>query len=185
MLEYMLMRPLERPIFERTRDWLAAHEDERLMLVVDEAHLYRGAAGAEVGLLLRRLRDRLGIPKDRLQVICTSASFNDRDYAAEFAAELCGTDPDSFVTPDRRPCAPGAVRARGIREDASVLASVSLSDFYGAESDEERLEVLADLLAYRGVTSASSTSAALFQALQDFPPMGSLVNMTMKSRRAA
>lgn len=179
MLEYMLMRPLERPIFERTRDWLAAHEDERLMLVVDEAHLYRGAAGAEVGLLLRRLRDRLGIPQDRLQVICTSASFNDRDYAAEFAAELCGTDPDSFVTLTgdlalRKRSGPGS------NEDASVLASVPLSEFYGAESDEKRLEVLADLLTYRGVGSASSSSAALFQALQDFPPMGSLVNMTMR-----
>ncbi len=179
MLEYMLMRPLERPIFERTRDWLAAHEDERLMLVVDEAHLYRGAAGAEVGLLLRRLRDRLGIPRDRLQVICTSASFNDRDYAAEFAAELCGTDPDAFVTLT----GDLALRERsgpGSNEDASVLASVSLSDFYGAESDEERLEVLSDLLAYRGVASASSSSASLFEALQDFPPMGSLVNMTMQ-----
>ena len=179
MLEYMLMRPLERPIFERTRDWLAAHEDERLMLVVDEAHLYRGAAGAEVGLLLRRLRDRLGISRDRLQVICTSASFNDQDYAAEFAAELCGTDPDSFVTLT----GDLALRERsgpGSKKDASVLASVSLSDFYGAGSDEERYEVLADLLAYRGVAPASSSSAALFQALQDFPPMGSLVNMTMQ-----
>ena len=140
MLEYMLMRPLERPIFERTRDWLAAHEDERLMLVVDEAHLYRGAAGAEVGLLLRRLRDRLGIPRDRLQVACTSASFNDRDYAAEFAAELCGTDPDSFVTLT----GDLALRERsgpGNKEDASVLASVSIADFYEAESDEERHEV--------------------------------------------
>ena len=145
MLEYMLMRPLERPIFERTRDWLAANEDERLMLVVDEAHLYRGAAGAEVGLLLRRLRDRLGIPQDRLQVICTSASFNNPDYAAEFAAELSGTDPDSFLTV----IGDLALRERsgvGSKEDASVLASVSLSDFYEAKSDEERLEVLGDLL---------------------------------------
>src|SRR5665811_1350162 len=52
MLEYMLMRPLERPIFDATRQWLAANPNERLLLVVDEAHLYRGAAGAEVGLLL-------------------------------------------------------------------------------------------------------------------------------------
>ena len=60
MLEYMLMRPLERPIFDATRQWLADNPNERLLLVVDEAHLYRGAAGAEVGLLLRRLRARLG-----------------------------------------------------------------------------------------------------------------------------
>ena len=72
MLEYMLMRPLERPVFDTTREWLAEFPDERLLLVVDEAHLYRGAGGAEVGLLLRRLqRQRLGIPEDRLQVICT------------------------------------------------------------------------------------------------------------------
>src|SRR5205823_8862252 len=75
MLEYMLMRPLERPIFDRTREWLAASPTESLLLVVDEAHLYRGAAGAEVALLLRRLSRRLQLPASRLQVICTSASF--------------------------------------------------------------------------------------------------------------
>ena len=62
MLEYMLMRPLERPVFDATRQWLADNPRERFLLVVDEAHLYRGAAGAEVALLLRRLRSRLGIP---------------------------------------------------------------------------------------------------------------------------
>src|SRR6266850_7918576 len=46
MLEYMLMRPLERPVFDRTRDWLQANPDEGFLLVIDEAHLYRGAAGA-------------------------------------------------------------------------------------------------------------------------------------------
>src|SRR5206468_9273433 len=74
MLEYMLMRPLERPIFDRTREWLHANPAEQFLLVVDEAHLYRGAAGAEVALLIRRLRMRLGIPPERVQVICTSAS---------------------------------------------------------------------------------------------------------------
>ena len=61
MLEYMLMRPLERPIFDHTRDWLQANPEERFLLVIDEAHLYRGAAGAEVALLIRRLRMRLDI----------------------------------------------------------------------------------------------------------------------------
>ena len=49
MLEYMLMRPLERPVFDCTRDWLNANPAEKLLLVIDEAHLYRGAAGAEGG----------------------------------------------------------------------------------------------------------------------------------------
>ena len=61
MLEYMLMRPIERPIFDGTRAWLAGNPAEKMTVVLDEAHLYRGAAGAEVGLLLRRLRD-VGYP---------------------------------------------------------------------------------------------------------------------------
>ena len=96
MLEYMLMRPLERPIFDATRTWLADNPNERLMLVVDEAHLYRGAAGAEVGLLLRRLRARLGITPERLQVIATSASFNDAEHARTFAAQLTGKAVSDF-----------------------------------------------------------------------------------------
>ena len=44
MLEYMLMRPLERPIFDQTRRWLEENPDEKFLLVIDEAHLYRGAA---------------------------------------------------------------------------------------------------------------------------------------------
>src|SRR5262249_46656493 len=32
MLEYMLMRPLERPIFDHTRDWLRANPAENLLL---------------------------------------------------------------------------------------------------------------------------------------------------------
>ncbi|HJQ30072.1 MAG TPA: DEAD/DEAH box helicase, partial [Rubrobacter sp.] len=98
MLEYMLMRPLERPVFDATRSWLRENPNEKLLLVIDEAHLYRGAAGAEVGLLLRRLRARLEIPHERLQVICTSASFHDAGYARQFAAELSGKDAADFVT---------------------------------------------------------------------------------------
>ena len=97
MLEYMLMRPIERPIFDATGRWLEENPDERFLVVLDEAHLYRGAAGAEVGLLIRRLRDRLGIGEDRLQVICATASFRDREYAPEFGAQLSGLPSSSFV----------------------------------------------------------------------------------------
>ena len=96
MLEYMLMRPIERPIFDKTREWLAKNPDESFLVVLDEAHLYRGAAGAEVGLLLRRLRDRLGIPEERFRVICATASFKDAAYAPEFGAQLSGIPANTF-----------------------------------------------------------------------------------------
>jgi len=94
MLEYMLLRPIESPIFAQTRDWLAANKQNTLIVVIDEAHMYRGAAGAEVAMLLRRLQSRLGIDRDRMRYVLTSASLGNTDKAkkqiAEFAADLTG-----------------------------------------------------------------------------------------------
>src|SRR5205807_8699337 len=73
MLEYMLLRPIDAPIFNRTRTWLADVRNQ-LVVVLDEAHLYQGAQGTEVALLLRRLVSRLRAPRERVRFILTSAS---------------------------------------------------------------------------------------------------------------
>lgn len=180
MLEYMLMRPLERPVFDATRTWLADNPEERLLLVVDEAHLYRGAAGAEVGLLLRRLRSRLGIPADRLQVICTSASFKDLDYARDFAAQLSGKTSSAFQTISGR-LAERAGSGVGSEPDTRALAAVPLNQFYDATDETARLAAVQDFLDYRGVTPTDGECGpALYEALQNFPPMNLLVNTTMR-----
>lgn len=179
MLEYMLMRPLERPIFDRTREWLEKNPEERFLLVIDEAHLYRGAQGAEVALLIRRLRARLGIPPERLQVICTSASFKDADYAVEFGAQLTGKDPADFrkVQGDLLE-RPGAVQ--GTVTDAAALDSFDLNDFYEAATDADRLKVIEGLLRYRKVAAPWNLQQSLYTALESFGPMSCLVNSTMK-----
>jgi len=95
MLEYMLMRPIERSIFAQTRTWLESHPDNALILVVDEAHLYRGTSGAEVAYLIRRLQARLELPRERLRCILTSASLGpDATIEADavaFAEALTGS----------------------------------------------------------------------------------------------
>jgi len=88
MLEYMLLRPVDAPIFDKTRVWLE-HPDNSLIIVLDEAHLYQGAQGSEVALLLRRLRSRLRVPRDRVRFILTSASLDERTIR-EFATQLTG-----------------------------------------------------------------------------------------------
>ena len=94
MLEYMLMRPIERSIFQQTRDWLRADPANELTLVLDEAHMYRGAGGAEVALLLRRLLSRLDVPRARVRFILTSASLGSGAEAAraitQFGRDLTG-----------------------------------------------------------------------------------------------
>jgi len=89
MLNVMLMRQLEAPMFETTRRWLASHPSHTFTLVVDELHLYRGTQGAEVAMIVRNLCDRLGLDADspQLRVVATSASLEgdgSRDYLERF-----------------------------------------------------------------------------------------------------
>lgn len=93
MLEYMLMRPIERTIWEKTRDWLAENKENYFLLILDEAHMYRGTGGAEVALLIRRLQSRLGIERDQMKCILTSASLgkeDDNEAPIRFAEQLTG-----------------------------------------------------------------------------------------------
>ena len=60
MLEYTLLRPLEHVFWEDTKTWLYGDvlENEpprKLLLVLDEAHLYQGSMGTEVSMLIQRL----------------------------------------------------------------------------------------------------------------------------------
>lgn len=179
MLEYMLMRPLERPVFDFTRQWLADNPDERFLLIVDEAHLYRGSAGAEVALLLRRLRTRLGITPDRLQVITTSASFTTAEKAGKFAAQLSGKDVSDFRAIEGKRKYRDHADA-GTADDAALLGAVPLAAYYDANRDPAKAAAVAGLLAARHVSADGRPVAELlYEALHDYGPMNLLVNETM------
>lgn len=85
MLEYLLLRPQDMELFTS-----AGGSSTWRFIVVDEAHVYDGASGAEVGFLLRRLRERVA-SDSQLQAIATSATVgNDTARAARFAEDLFG-----------------------------------------------------------------------------------------------
>ncbi|BBX34829.1 DEAD/DEAH box helicase [Mycolicibacterium mageritense DSM 44476 = CIP 104973] len=87
MLEYLLLRPVDMDLFD------GAHAGTWRFIVMDEAHVYDGAQGSEVALLIRRLKQRVA-PGANLQCIATSASLNGsvrndpRSEAMEFATNL-------------------------------------------------------------------------------------------------
>ncbi len=91
MLEYLLLRPDDSVFFDRpnAKHWR--------FLVLDEAHVYNGAAGIEIAMLIRRLKDRV-CERERgdLQCIATSATLGrgelDRGMVAEFAHNLFGEE---------------------------------------------------------------------------------------------
>lgn len=93
MLEYMLLRPREQKIWDDTREWLALSSDNKLLFVIDEAHMYRGSSGGEVALLIRRFFHKLGISRNRVQFILTTASMPKDDKAVmAFANDLTASD---------------------------------------------------------------------------------------------
>lgn len=97
MLEYMLLRPREAKIWSDTKKWLESSPNNKLLFIIDEAHMYRGSSGGEVALLIRRLFHKLGITRDRVQFILTTASMpdgneEDRQAVIRFANELTAAD---------------------------------------------------------------------------------------------
>ncbi len=91
MLEYLLLRPQDSPFFdgEYAKYWK--------FLVLDEAHIYSGATGIEIAMLIRRLKDRVcNNMEGDLQCIATSATLvkeeDDFGRVAEFATNLFGEE---------------------------------------------------------------------------------------------
>lgn len=191
MLEYMLMRPIERIIFEQTKEWLQSDERNELILVIDEAHIYSGAAGAEVALLIRRLTARMGIPRSRLRCILTSASIgNDEsvDSGRVFAVNLTGGTEQTTVALIK-----GTLEDRAGSEAASetvgaALAECSIEKVEGFAADEDA--AISELLAiFRKLRWQHPTSPndldlvrdALFENLTGFGPAELLLQLTSGS----
>lgn len=105
MLNVMLMRDVEEPIFESTRQWLQQSSDHVFTLVVDELHLYRGSTGAEVGMVVRNLASRLGLEpsSDQFRIIATSASLPGDDSGLEYLERFFGVGRASFLIEPGQP----------------------------------------------------------------------------------
>ncbi len=120
MLELVLTRPDERKHLIRAAQGLR-------FLALDELHTYRGRQGADVSMLIRRVRDACASPT--LQVIGTSATMSSggsvddqRATVAEVATRLFGTEvtPDHVIGEHLQRATPEAPAAR-----ADLAASVS------------------------------------------------------------
>lgn len=179
MLEYMLMRPFERPIFAETRNWLK-QDGTQLLLVIDEAHMYRGAKGSEVAFLIRRLRARLGIHDrpDKIRIIATSASLGGDAEAQRnvrrFAADISGKKPDDFeaITGTREMPSPAAPADHAI---AGQLAALDLDGVNSASNNETLRARLAPLLSQGKASNQQDVLSELYSALHNQPWVNQLI----------
>lgn len=94
MLEYMLIRDIDKPILDRSKGKLK-------YIVLDEAHTYVGSQAAELALLIRRALHSFEVDAKEVRFIATSATIG-ADSEAEstlkrYLADLGGI-PTSMIT---------------------------------------------------------------------------------------
>src|SRR6185369_7747450 len=103
-------------------------------------------------------------------------------YAPKFGAQLSGVPPQTFVAIQGefawRPHA-----APGTKRDAEVLAGIDMDAFNRAETEAERAACIRPLLDHAHVAGGKRLEADLYAALENFPPLGLLINTTMKQAR--
>ncbi|MDE0508933.1 MAG: DEAD/DEAH box helicase [Gammaproteobacteria bacterium] len=113
MLELIMTR------FEPSDEAVRQHAAGLRFLVLDELHTYRGRQGADVAMLVRRVRERFN---DRLLCIGTSATMASGDSArdqnaevAHIASRLFGAevDSDNVVTETLQPVTDSATNTSG------------------------------------------------------------------------
>src|SRR5262249_41421549 len=137
MLELILTRPDEAPLI-RSAQGLQ-------FLVLDELHTYRGRQGADVALLVRRVRDLLGA--DRCQCVGTSAT-------------LAG--PGSFEEQQRQ-----VARVASLLFGASVRPEHVIGETLRRATPERRVDDPAFVAELRGRVLAGRSPADLAAFLRD------------------
>lgn len=184
MLQYMLIRQIEQPFWSNTKNWLNESPENKLLIVIDEAHMYRGSAGGEVALLIRRLMYKLGITRDKVRFILTSASIpidneETNSKLREFLRELTSCEKDTFsiIT--------GANRRIDTQNptdfSAKLISDLPLDDFQ-LDNTKKLLAIQRFFQELDGIKPPYDTieelKGWLFETLPKYGPVQRIINQT-------
>lgn len=146
MLEYMIVRRVDRPLIENSRGKLR-------WIILDEAHGYIGSAAAEIALLIRRVLQTFGVRAEDVRFVATSATIGDgkdvTDELRRFLRDLSGADERrvQVVTGEREkvllpaPAASAALTPAQLADRDAVAASAAVQAFVrAAEAGPVRLD---------------------------------------------
>jgi ATP-dependent helicase YprA (DUF1998 family) len=184
MLEYMLMRQREANIWDKTKEWLDCSDDNRLLIVLDEAHMYRGSAGGEIALLLERLFYRLDISTNKVQFILTTASMpKDEELAVKsFYGGLTGKNSSlcDFIIGRKEEL----LAEQEVKTNATALASIGSGQVQG---DEIRKRIIDFALSVFNTTLPSDISqeAAQEWLYDNLPKYEAFVELNKLCREGA
>lgn len=94
MLEYMMVRQVDAPIVEISRQ-----QKSLRWIVLDEAHTYVGSQAAELALQLRRVLHAFGVEAKDVRFVATSATIADDNAEQQlkrFLSDLTGVSPEQI-----------------------------------------------------------------------------------------
>jgi len=90
MLEYMMVRQADQPIFARSQGKLR-------WIIIDEAHTYTGSAAVELAYLLKRVLSAFDVRREDVRFVCTSATIGNPaqpQQLIDFIETIIGKYPD-------------------------------------------------------------------------------------------
>ncbi|ETX11506.1 DEAD/DEAH box helicase [Marinomonas ushuaiensis DSM 15871] len=94
MLEYMLIRQIDSPIIEASRQAQSLR-----WIILDEAHSYMGSQAAELALQLRRVIYAFGVEAKNVRFVATSATIANKDAEKQlktFLSNIAGVGIDQI-----------------------------------------------------------------------------------------
>lgn len=185
MLEYMLVRPIEAPIFSLTREWLAKSKNNVLTLVLDEAHTYSGARGTEVAYLIRRLYDRLDVDKNQVRCIATSASLGSTPEELErvksFAANLFDHPSHKFSIIQASILQPSS-HIVGPTQEELIAFSTFQENLQISKSEIQELDAISRLIENLGEKPTKTNQIQqLFEVLDHHPRIEAIRKITARN----
>jgi ATP-dependent helicase YprA (DUF1998 family) len=185
MLEYMLMRQREANIWESTKSWLQESPDNRLLIVLDEAHMYRGSAGGEIALLLERLFSRLEIGLDKVQFILTTASMplDDMKSIDDFFTGLTGKEKDQYtlLTGSKEKTDDQIV----VLTDIDALASVGSEQIQSENEIREKIVIFAKCVFNYDLQEGATAAQAQEWLYDNLPQYEAFVKLNLLCRDGA
>lgn len=130
MLEYMLLRNKDKGLFSKSLKWI----------VIDETHTFKGSAGAELALLLRRVLNACGKTPAQVRFATSSATIGNSDESLkQFIADITGQDDVKIIKGSRTmPKVLGSVEAKMLL----TKNFVSLDELVPYGTIEEKLQMV-------------------------------------------
>ncbi len=139
MLEYMLVRQVDAPIIERSRQ-----EKSLRWIVLDEAHTYVGSQAAELSLQLRRVLHAFGVEAKDVRFVATSATIagdEATEQLTKYLSDLAGIDPKQIKIIGGRRVIPEIDFVEGTDESLEHLELINADGEWDKEEKKNNPEI--------------------------------------------